>query len=725
MATRIVNVYNLATLKATKNGIIGNPSRKYELASDGSIPLSLLLSGQDSSLGDAESIKAEAAHVISSLSYGSPEALKVLIASRLQHALIYSLSNVSPQYPNPLTSALTRALKVYTTSLADVVGPPLWGIQVEIPEIKSDASSALEEIFKARTIVSSMDVWLPFLLSSATQISISIVWIVALTMRSQRHRDAATQWLPPSERSKETKGKRGWERPDISNSNAPNRGGGWLVRNLNELLKRKDFKVQEAALFALAAVYKDSPTVVSVIRRSLPEGDALMSVIALTRSRNVDVQLAACLCATYIIRASGPPPLGPHGAPPTYDGSPALTIIHVLNNLISSSSAHPAARTKACYVLAALTRDEKEIEKIAVEVGSLEKVVALMLEMTPRDKSEWDDDEPEAIAHLREAILIATATLTLHWDGVRRDMSSNPNPFFPCVHVYLSHPNVGVRYAACQCARVLCRSISVLRTSVVDSGMGISLFDLIRNPEEDIRVKVAALAGICNLLNDFSPMRVVLLEKGVIPIIVKLLHSDDKALKLNAIWAIKNALFNAIAREKQLIMDEVGWEFLAILLLEHDVELREQAVTVLRNLADNDWDLVYDNLGTDRIAVCIESALTSANDGIVTQGLMAMANLGNGPTAHLDALISRPRLMEAIRSSLHHFQLDVRRAAITCVLKLVGRNLREIQDAGFETTLKRMIGGPVPLSGSNDEEVVQKVRTTLALIENNRTTASR
>jgi len=359
-----------------------------------------------------------------------------------------------------------------------------------------------------------------------------------------------------------------------------------------------------------------------------------------------------------------------------------------------------------------------------VEVGSLEKVITLMIEMTPKDKSEWDDDEPEAIAHLREAILIATTTLTLHWDGVRRDLSSNPNPFLPCVHVCLSHPNVGVRYAACQCARVLCRSISVLRTSVVDSGMGISLFDLIRNPEEDIRIKVAALAGICNLLNDFSPMRVVLLEKGVIPTIVKLLHSDDKALRLNAIWAIKNALFNAITGEKQLIMKEVGWEFLAVFLLEHDVDLREQAITVLRNLADNDWDLVYDNLGTDRIAACIESALTSANDGIVTQGLMAMANLGNGSAADLDALVSRPRLMETIRSSLHHFQLDVRRAAITCVLKLVRRNIHGTHDAGFEATLKKMIGGPVPLSGSNDDEVGQKVRTTLALIENNRITAS-
>jgi armadillo repeat-containing protein 8 len=102
---------------------------------------------------------------------------------------------------------------------------------------------------------------------------------------------------------------------------------------------------------------------------------------------------------------------------------------------------------------------------------------------------------------------MAAAALTLQWDGVRRDLSSQA--FFPCIHVCMSHPSVGVRYAACQCARVLCRSVSVLRTSVVDSGMGKVLFELVKNPDEDLRVKVAAMAGICNLLNDFSPMRTV------------------------------------------------------------------------------------------------------------------------------------------------------------------------------------------------------------------------
>lgn len=53
-----------------------------------------------------------------------------------------------------------------------------------------------------------------------------------------------------------------------------------------------------------------------------------------------------------------------------------------------------------------MTRDEREIEKIAVDVGALNKVASLMVDMTPKDKSDWEEDEPDGIARLREVILM-------------------------------------------------------------------------------------------------------------------------------------------------------------------------------------------------------------------------------------------------------------------------------------------------------------------------------
>ncbi|GJJ12063.1 hypothetical protein Clacol_006304 [Clathrus columnatus] len=677
-----------------------------------------------------EEICIEAANIISSLSYGSFEALKSLVANRLQRSLLYALSYNIPLQSNSTVSALTRALKTYSTSVADAVGPSLWGLQdMETNDLKVEASSALDEVFEASLLfanpylvadyenfmqISSLDIWLPLLLSSSTQISLSIMWIVGNCVRNQYYRDTLIHWLPSTERPKESKGKRGWEKPDIK-INGPNRGGGWLIRNLYDFIQSKDFKVQEAALTALAALYKDTPSVVTFMRRSLPEGDGLHPFVILTRSRNPDVQIAACLCIANMTRASGSPPLGHHGAPPTYEGSPVLTIIHVLNNLISSSTTSQVVKTKACYILALLVKDEREIEKIAVEVGALDKVTSLMLDITPKDKFNWDDDEPESIANLRQAILMATATLTLHWDGIRRDLSAQP--FFPCIHICMSHPHFGVRYAACQCARVLCRSISVLRTSVVDSGMGITLFDILNKTDEDSRVQAAALAGICNLLNDFSPMRVVLLEEGLIPVIVQFIHRGDKSLRLNALWAIRNALFNATSREKCMIMQELGWDVLTTLLRDPEEEICEQAITIVRNLADNDPDLLFEGIGLEHLGGSLEHALKSPNPYILEQALMAVTNIGNASTENLMPLLRQRRFLESIRSILQHPNIRVRRASGICVLKLIRRSTNTMMEAGFEAELRKTIGEASPFSIEEDRETHERIKIALGFIE--------
>ena len=110
------------------------------------------------------------------------------------------------------------------------------------------------------------------------------------------------------------------------------------------------------------------------------------------------------------------------------------------------------------------------------------------------------------------------------------------------------------------------------------------------------------------------------------------------------------------------------------------------------------------------------------------KGLLAVANLGNGSYDNLTNLLARPRLLEAIRNSLHHPKTDVRRAAAACVLKLTRQKVRELREAGIEATLRNMTGGPVTLSGSSelqmghetDRETADRVKRALAIIEGNR-----
>ena len=61
--------------------------------------------------------------------------------------------------------------------------------------------------------------------------------------------------------------------------------------------------------------------------------------------------------------------------------------------------------------------------------------------------------------------------------------------------------------AACALARALSRSVSTLRTSLMDAGLAPPLFVLIKHQDTDYQI--AATGVVCNLILDFSPMREV------------------------------------------------------------------------------------------------------------------------------------------------------------------------------------------------------------------------
>lgn len=93
-------------------------------------------------------------------------------------------------------------------------------------------------------------------------------------------------------------------------------------------------------------------------------------------------------------------------------------------------------------------------------------------------------------------------------NDIRRSLTDDLK-LLPTIHVSLSHRHVGVRYAACQCIRALSRAVAVLRTNLVDSGLGMVVFQVFKKEDEDRRVLSAALSAVCNIVNEFSPLRPV------------------------------------------------------------------------------------------------------------------------------------------------------------------------------------------------------------------------
>ncbi|KAH8106958.1 ARM repeat-containing protein [Cristinia sonorae] len=687
----------------------------------------------EASQGSGDDIRIEAAHVIASLSYGSSDALRSLLSVNAHQVFLYAVSRFQPTDSPALRSAIARALRALVVAIADAVGPEQWGLRSRQSDMRDECGVALDYLFE----VEALDVYLPLLEDHSSYASSSTAQLLGAALRSQPHRLAVTNWQPPAERAKEVKGKRGWEKADLKKQTSC-----WAVRQLVVLLQKKDVKLQEAALYALAALAKGNRSVAEKMLPMYSEQAALPCIVSLCKSRNVELQIAACLCAANVIRGCLYTSLHPQ------EQAGAMTIIHVVNGILTSTTQTAQIRTKACFILYHLVADEKELCQLAYDRGVVSKLAHIIVSITPTEPlNTWDEDEPESVSALREAAFTAIAAIALFDNDIRCEITDQLH-LIPYIQASLTHRHIGVRYAACQCVRALSRAVAVLRTNIMDTGLGMAVFQIFVNGvgKEDKRVMLAVSAVICNLVNDFSPLRSVLIEQGVVSKLIELLHSDDPGLKLNALWAFKNLLFKSTKEVKEQVVASIGgWNELASYLnMESDPGMQEQAYHIVRHIADSEEGakMVFDGIGGQTLFSFLSNALESDDEDVVRQAVCCLGNLSNS-YPHQRMILAHSRILASLRTCLVDAKVEVRRPAAACILELVrghpGSYAHKVmQDAGIESTLRHISGhhgyvgagsygisgSPIARTGSgfqmgmeDDTEVIEKAKEALHWLE--------
>ena len=213
------------------------------------------------------------------------------------------------------------------------------------------------------------------------------------------------------------------------------------------------------------------------------------------------------------------------------------------------------AKEMAASIIALLCTDTPELQNAAVDAGAIPRLTHLLKEshqvsMTAARPSLWSPHADRANAeggdgqvsqlgepgltnnvrlqmNVREGALKALASISPIRDDFRKaivDTGVVPlivdslRPFENDTKEEESKPSdaskskskgnpISVLIAACGAVRALTRSVSVLRTSLIDNGVAAPLFGLLTHPE--IEVQIAATAATCNLALDLSPMRQV------------------------------------------------------------------------------------------------------------------------------------------------------------------------------------------------------------------------
>jgi armadillo repeat-containing protein 8 len=200
---------------------------------------------------------------------------------------------------------------------------------------------------------------------------------------------------------------------------------------------------------------------------------------------------------------------------------------------------------RAPTILAMLVTDDESLQKAAVEADAI-KSLSQMLKgafdpiVEPIRSSPWAAEpvaitpgisEPSTTAlgrmglsataihklKIREGVLKAMAALAVFNDDYRKSIIDNGVTSFiveALKPMDVTGPTTdkssikgnppAVLVAACGTVRSLSRSVSILRTSLIDAGVAMPLFTLLKNPS--MEVKIAATAAASNLVLEFSPM---------------------------------------------------------------------------------------------------------------------------------------------------------------------------------------------------------------------------
>lgn len=116
-----------------------------------------------------------------------------------------------------------------------------------------------------------------------------------------------------------------------------------------------------------------------------------------------------------------------------------------------------------------------------------------------------------------------------------------------------------VLIAACGVIRSVSRSVSILRTSLIDAAVAIPMFSLLRHGNDG--VKIAATAAVCNLVLDFSPMRKPIAEAGALDVLCELAKGNNRLLRLEALWSIKHLVLEADTATKKRSLENLGAEY--------------------------------------------------------------------------------------------------------------------------------------------------------------------
>nr|XP_061799411.1 armadillo repeat-containing protein 8-like isoform X4 [Nerophis lumbriciformis] len=370
------------------------------------------------------------------------------------------------------------------------------------------------------------------------------------------------------------------------------------IQNIAPLLISPSYKVRMQALKCFSVLAYENTQVSMTLVNVLVDGELLSQVFVrmMQRDQPIEMQLTAAKCLTYMCRAG-------------------------------------AIRTDDSCIVLKLDHDLKHAHE------------------------------------LRQAAFKLYASLGSNDEDIRKKITETENMMDRIVSG-LSESSIKVRLAAVRCLHSLSRSVQQLRTSFHDHAVWKPLMKLLQNAPDE--VLVMASSTLCNLLLEFSPSKEPILESGVIELLCSLTQSESPALRVNGIWALMNMAFQADQKVKVEIVQCLGTEQLFRLLSDPDGNVLMKTLGLLRNLLSTrpHIDQIMSSHGKQIMQAVTLILEAEHSVEVKEQTLCILANIADGSTAK-ELIMTNDDMLQKIKYYMGHSNVKLQLAATFCISNLI------------------------------------------------------
>ncbi|KAL5006183.1 hypothetical protein ScPMuIL_017341 [Solemya velum] len=639
----------LKTIVQIKNAVIGNNKQKNYVINEGAIPRLLQwLIDADVAIG----LRTQSAVVLGSLAKGTEENIQSLVEAGSIPALLKGLCNSDLKF----IEACLRCLRtIYLTSR-----PPV------------------DLLYQDATIVPH----LINIISKSACTQECIASILANCCKVRDHQDVLF------------------------------RNG--IVAALAPLLSSSIYKVKMPTLKCFAVLCYQNEEVAMAIATATYNGQAIPSLLVrlLARDETSEMQMAAAKCLTFLCRG---------GAISPQENNIALKTLPTLVRMCKKDRTLEE-NVEGAEMLAYLTEVDAELQKVASISDHIIKTLAEYLKYTDvqqistrstsklRKELNWSNE-------LRQAAFRGFASLAANDEDIRKKIIQTDNLFDHVVNG-MNSSDVKVQVAAVRCLHSLSRSVQQLRTTFQDHAVWKPLIELIQQgPEEVLAV---ASSTLCNLLLEFSPesremtgKNKPILEAGAINILVGLTNSTDAALRLNGIWGLMNMAFQAEQTVKTQIVESLGPEQLFRLLSDPHPNVLMKTLGLLRNLLSYKphIDTIMNIYGTQIMQAVVFILEGDHSVEIKEQTLCILTNVADGEQAK-DCIMGNEDVLKKLMSYMVHTNVKLQIAATFCISNLVwneeGAYNRQakLKEMGIQKLLQQLLS-------TSDTTLFEKVKKAL------------